>query len=262
MTGPGLTAIVLTGNEAQRIAACLEALRWVDEIIVVDSGSTDGTVDIARRYAHRVEVWAPYPGYARQRNRALALATKAWVFCVDADEICPPALGGEIREVIAHPDTADAYALPLRNHLFGRWMRSRYWWPHYHVRLFRRGAVRWEEREVHPPVMVSGRQDHLMEPLDHFSYPDLRSCWVKMRRYTAWEARERVKQGLRPPGWRLAVSCLKPAVQFWRRYVLLGGYRDGWEGLLASLVFCPYSLLADWKTWRLSRAVHGAPPSG
>ena len=253
MTAGRVTVIVLAHNEARQIAACLETLRWADELIVVDSGSTDGTVEIARRFTDRVEVWAPYPGYARQRNRALELASHEWILCADADERYPAALAEEIRTTIVRADAADAYTIAFRNHFLGRWLRSDYWWPQYHVRLFRNGAARWEEREVHPPVVATGRVGQLEEPLDHYPYPDLRTCWEKMQRYTAWEARERLK---RPGSLGMAALLLaasKPAAQFWNLYVVRRGVRDGWPGLVSSLIFAPYPWLVEWKAARLAR---------
>ena len=141
-----LSAIVITRNEEAMIRRCLESVRWADEIVVMDSGSTDATLEICRELGARVHVTADWPGPGPQRNRAIDAASGDWVLALDADEWVTAELRREIEEVMRAPDAAVAFAIPRLSSYCGRYMRHGGWWPDYVARLFRRGKARFAGR--------------------------------------------------------------------------------------------------------------------
>ncbi|MFN5774725.1 MAG: glycosyltransferase family 2 protein, partial [Burkholderiaceae bacterium] len=156
MTRPTLSVILITKNEAELVGQCLESVKWADEIIVVDSGSTDATVEICKRYTDRVTV-TDWPGFGPQKNRALAMATGDWVLSIDADEEVTPGLAQEIRNMTQSPLTnAAVYALPRLSSLLGRPMRHGDWWPDEVPRLFRRGEAQFSNDLVHERLEFAG----------------------------------------------------------------------------------------------------------
>ena len=157
----GLSVILIAKDEEACIARALRSVDWADEIVVVDSGSTDRTVDIAREHGAKVTVTADWPGFGPQKNRALDLATGDWVLSLDADEWLTAESAEEIRRVVAAAEaSAAAYRMPRRSSFCGRFMRHSGWWPDYVVRLFRRGRARFSDDSVHERVIVDGPLAH------------------------------------------------------------------------------------------------------
>ena len=147
-----LSVIIITKNEAANIAKCLKSVDFADEFIVVDSGSTDGTVELARALGARVEVTSDWPGFGPQKNRAVDLATGDWVLSIDADELVTPELAREIQETLKAP-RGDVYEMPRLSNFCGRDIRHSGWWPDYVVRLFKRGTARFNDAYVHERVV-------------------------------------------------------------------------------------------------------------
>ena len=246
-----LSAAIITLNEEQALPGLLQRLDWVDEIVVVDGGSRDATVQIARSSGCRVTVH-PFDSYARQRNRALDLARGDWVFSIDADERPTPSLAAEIRGKLASRRRS-AYRVGIRSRIFGRPVRFSGTQDDRPIRLFRRGAARWSG-DVHEVLRVSGRVGRLQGWLDHETLPDLTAFLAKMNRYTSLEARQRVAGG-RSPRWRDA--WLAPGMEVFRRLIWKQGCFDGPEGW----AFCLLSGLSHWvlarkhrHLWRAARA--------
>src|SRR5690606_17033330 len=150
-----LSVIIITKNESKHILACLESVAFADEFIVVDSGSTDNTVELARDFGARVEVTSDWPGFGPQKNRALDLATGDWVLSIDADERVTPALAREIQTVLAAPEV-DAYEIARLSEFCGRFIRHSGWWPDHVLRLFKRGTARFTDVAVHERVVPQG----------------------------------------------------------------------------------------------------------
>src|SRR5579883_3205739 len=215
--GPALTAAVIARDEAALLAGCLESLAWADaRLVLVDARSRDATAAIAARYTPHVHR-EPFRSFPQFRNRALALATTPWVLFVDADERVPPALAAEIRAVLARAEAEGV---------------AGYWLP-------RRNRVR-------------GPTRHLREPLLHHNYDTLAEFVAKQRRYAVLEAYAWWRQGQPPQRARALVG--QPLREFWRRYVTLGGYRDGALGL----VLAAYLAYAAWQRTRLLRRLASA----
>ncbi len=248
-----LSAIVLTKNEARRVGECLDSLAWADERIVLDSLSTDCTVEIAREHSARVHR-RPFVNYADQRNAALELATRDWILFVDADERVTPELAAEIREIVeSSASSVDSvgYWVPRKNMIFGRWIRHAGWYPDYQLRLMRRGRARYEpEREVHELVELDGPDGRLEQLLIHLNYETLAQFRRKQQEYTTYDARILLKHGVHA---RLHNFVLQPLREFRRRYFTLQGYKDGAHGLLLSLLMAYYECVKYYKLWHLQR---------
>lgn len=246
---PGVSAVVLTYNEEQHIAACLDTLAWADELLVLDSLSTDRTVEIARAKGARVEQ-APFADWAEQRTRAMSLARRPWVFFVDADERATADLADEVQEVVERDDKA-GWWVPRHNYIFGRLVRHAGWSPDYQPRLLRTARCRWDpDRPVHELVIFDGPEGHLRHSLIHYNYDTMAQFQAKQERYTALFARQLYMEGKRA---RLRSFIGQPAREFVRRYVTLQGWRDGPLGLLLSGLLAYYMLVTYVKLWRLAR---------
>lgn len=254
-----LAAIAITKNEEQRIASCLESVRGLaDEIVVLDSGSTDATVDIAERYTDRV-FYNRFENFARQRNAALRLPASDWVLFIDADEQCTPELAAEIRKAINREPDADepvAYGIPRRNYMFGRWFRHAGWYPDYQYRLFRRDKGRYDEkRGVHELAIFDGPVGRLNSEFLHFNYDTLGEFYSKQNAYALLEARSRYDAGARA---RARNFVLQPMREFRRRFIGLGGRKEGALGFIISALMALFEFRVYLELWRLR---HGGSAS-
>ena len=248
-TPPTVTAVVLTKNEARHIGACLATLAWADEQLVVDSGSRDATVDLARAAGARVIVH-PFRDFAAQRNFALDQVATEWVLFVDADERVTPELAAEIRRATSDPLGPAGYWIPRRNIILGRWMRHTGWSPDYQLRLFRPDRGRYApERPVHETVDLDGPVGYLTEPFIHLNYERLSQFLVKQIHYSRLEARRLWAAGQRP---RLRSLIGQPLREFQRRYIIWQGYRDGSHGALLSGLLAWFTLVTYLRLYWLA----------
>jgi hypothetical protein len=250
---------VITRDEEDNIRGCLESVAWADERVVLDSGSTDGTVGIARSLGARVEV-EEWRGYAPQKNRAAELCTGEWVLSIDADERVTEALRREIESALAAPPSSlpAGFSMPRLSFHLGRWIRRGGWYPDRKVRLARRGKGAWVGEEVHEHLEVEGPVGRLGKPLLHYTYRDLSDHLVKMDGYTVRIARGRHARGRRPSLLRLV---LNPPFKFLRMYVLKGGFLEGTAGFILAAAGAWYVFLKEahlWELWRV-RKPEGAP---
>jgi glycosyltransferase involved in cell wall biosynthesis len=241
-----LSVTVITLNEAAHIGAALASVAWADEIIVIDCGSSDGTADIARQQATRVEV-RDWPGYGAQKNRAAELASHDWILSLDADERVTPELAQEIRGILQHPD-AGGYRIPRVTWYLGRWIRSTDWYPDLQLRLYDRRAARWNLRQVHESVDLGARPGRLRHEIQHYAYRDVSHHLATIDRYTTLAANQWMADGRRTTALEAAVH---PPLAFLRNYILRGGFRDGAAGLLVSLLNSYYVFLKFVKLWEL-----------
>jgi glycosyltransferase involved in cell wall biosynthesis len=226
-----VSAIVITKDNERTIRRCIESLRWADEIVVVDSGSTDATPDICRALGARVHVTVDWPGHGPQKNRALDLATGEWVFSLDSDEWVTPGLRAEIERTLAVPDAA-GYAVPRRSSFCGRFMRHSGWWPDYVVRLFRRDAGRFTDDHTHERLKVDGAVRRLREPIMHEAIDNLEQMLGKMNAYSTAAAHMKMQQGKRGT---LVTAVAHGVWAFFRTYVLRLGFLDGREGFMLAV---------------------------
>lgn len=241
-----VAAIVITKNEEANIEACLQSLSWVDELIVVDSESTDHTVALAKRYTDQVFVRA-WPGYGPQKNFAMAQSRADWALIVDADERVSVDLCEEIRRVLDKGGETTAYRVPRRNFYYGRWLRYAGQYPDRQIRLVRRGQARYNDLPVHEHLIVTGVAADLASPIDHHTHPTVLSHELKIDRYSTLATQElRQSPGSEVRWYHLLVN---PMWTFLKLYALKRGYRDGLPGLIFCLFSAAHVLLKYAKRW-------------
>ena len=257
-----LSVAIITFNEADNLERTLPSVRFADEIVVVDSGSTDRTVEIARSFGAKVfsEDWK---GFALQKNSAIDKCTGTWVLSLDADEELTEELGAEIRNMLeADAETGpqvDGYRLRLRHVFLGRWMRYGGYYPDLKLRLFRRvtsaGVAHFTDRPVHESVTVAGRVETMTKDFLHHGYPNLEIYLEHMNRYSTLgaqivAAKGKVSRSLPAFVWNVA---LVPKLTFVWNYIFRLGFLDGREGLLLHLYHAGYVSWKYAKAWELSR---------
>jgi glycosyltransferase involved in cell wall biosynthesis len=250
MGAPGLTACIITRNEADRIAACLEAVRFCDEIVVVDAHSTDATRAIAAGLGARV-IERDWPGYRSQKQFATEAATHDWVLSIDADERVTPALRAEIESLRAGGFAdASGWTIPRLTDYFGRFLRHGNAWPDRHIRLYDRRAARWSGYEVHEKIVVDGPAGALAGHLEHYAYRSLDDHLARLDRYAALMAEQMYASGRR---CGLAQVLVNPAWRLFRGLVIKGGLLDGWRGWLFHIAEAGYVRRKYLRLWARSR---------
>lgn len=227
-----LSVCILTYNEADKIRDAIESVKWADEIVVVDSFSTDGTREIAESLGARV-VEVPFTSFGRIRNEAIAACTHEWIFSLDADERCTPEARDEILNAIRHPE-ADAYFIPRKNWFLGRWVMHSGWYPDYRQpQLYRKSAMRFAEAdEVHEGYTVNGTVAYLQHPIIQIPFKDIAQMLDKMQRYSSLGAKKLVRKGVRGG---LVRGLMHGIWGFLRLYVLKLGFLDGRAGFVIAL---------------------------
>ncbi|HMK13829.1 MAG TPA: glycosyltransferase family 2 protein [Burkholderiales bacterium] len=226
-----VSVIIITKNEEQNIRACLESVVWADEIIVVDSGSSDNTVGICKNLGAQVHVM-DWPGYGPQKNRALNLATGDWVLSLDADERVSSELRSEIQSAVSNPGQAAAFLIPRSSSYCGRIMRHSGWWPDYVTRLFKRGHARFSDDLVHEHLVVEGKTAKLNQPLLHEAFRDLEQVLQKLNGYSSAGASMLKQRGRKVT---LASAIGHGLWTFIRTYFLRAGFLDGREGFMLAV---------------------------
>ena len=244
-----LSVTVITKNEARNLPDALASVAWADEILVVDSGSTDDTVEVARRYTDRV-ITTEWLGYGAQKNHAASLAQHDWILSLDADERVTEPLAAEIRNVLARAPSARGYRIPRLSHYLGRWLRGTDWYPDYQLRLYDRRHAKWLTRPVHESVVVDGSVGRLSTDLCHYPYRDISHHLETIDRYTTLSARHLYETGVRSGATRLLVH---PFLAFLRNYILRRGIANGCAGLIVSILNSYYVFLKFAKLWELQR---------
>ncbi len=246
---PKLSVTVITRNEAEHVGAALQSVAWADELVVIDSRSTDDTVAIARQYTDRVEV-RDWPGYVEQKNYAASIASHDWILSLDADERVTPELADAIRAALAGDPPHAAYRLTRVTWHLGRWVRTTDWYPDFQTRLYDRRAARWTGRYVHESVSADGSVGRLRGELQHYAYHGIADHLETIDRYSTYAAKEMFERGRRAGLVDLAVH---PPLAFLRNYLAKGGIRDGAAGFVISRMNAYYVFLKFAKLWELQR---------
>ena len=246
---PAVTVTIITLNEAHHIAAAIDSASWADEILVVDSGSSDDTVAIAAERGARV-MSRPWPGYVDQKNYAASVASSDWIFSLDADERITPELAAEIQHTVAGNPPERAFRVPRVTFHLGRWIRTTDFYPDYQTRLYDRSAARWQGKYVHESVVADSPVGQLKSELQHYSYRDLSDHLDRINRYSTLAARQMYESGRRTNGLDLLTH---PPAAFLRNYFLRGGFTDGVAGLTISLLNAYWVLLKFAKLWELQQ---------
>jgi glycosyltransferase involved in cell wall biosynthesis len=253
---PKLSVTVITLNEARHIESCLASVVWADERLVVDCGSTDNTVDLARAAGARVLV-REWPGYAAQKNFAAGEVQHDWILSVDADERITPELAAEIRALLRADPPDAGYRIPRMTWHLGRWIRGTDWYPDPQLRLYDRRRAKWQARRVHESVSADGPVGRLSQPMQHYAYRNISHHVETMNRYTTLAAEEMAAAGRSAGTFELVVH---PAAAFIRNYVLKRGFRDGMAGLIVSTMNAFYVFLKFAKLWAIKTPPADRPP--
>lgn len=255
-----LSVTIITLNEEANIRRTLESVRWANEIVVLDSGSTDRTAAICREYTEKVfhQEWL---GFSGQKNAAIERTSGDWVLSLDADEPIEPGLAGEIRSIIDSPDARDGYRVPRKTFFLGKWMRFGGWFPDYNLRLFRKGRGRFVERAVHESVQVDGSVGHTRHAILHFAYPDLASYLASINRYSSLAVEVMAAKGIPAVKSSWLSILFRPVFTFLHKYVFRLGFLDGKHGLILNLYHAVYVFAKYSKAWERSQGATAADRS-
>jgi glycosyltransferase involved in cell wall biosynthesis len=246
---PRLSAVLITKNASAHLRECLAALSFADELIVLDSGSTDATESIASEFHAEFVVEADWRGFGIQKNRALELATGEWVLSIDADEIVTPELRAEIEQAIAQR-AAEVFAMPRLSNFCGHWMRHGGWWPDHVTRLFVRGRARFSDDAVHERLVFEAPCAKLSNHLLHYSYDDFDQALDKLNRYSTLGAGQAFAAGKRATPLS---AWLRGGWAFVRTYLLRRGFLDGAAGWMLARYNAQTTYWKYIKLWRLGR---------
>jgi glycosyltransferase involved in cell wall biosynthesis len=231
---PPVSVYILSRNEEQKIGPALESVSWAAEIVVIDSYSTDGTLDLAARHGARV-IQVAFSRFGELRQAGIVHTSAPWIFSLDADERCTPQARDEILRIVADPASADAYLVPRQNYLLGRAIRHGGWYPDYRQpQLFRRGRMTYVATdEVHEGWVLDGRLGRMESPVAQIPYATLAEAVAKMNRYTSLGV-AKLERGRAPSGYARALLRAKWA--FFKAYVLQLGFLDGGPGLVIAVL--------------------------
>jgi len=227
-----ISVYIIAFNEAEKVRATIESVRWADEIIVVDSWSTDGTAEIAQALGARV-VQVTFQGFGDLRNQALAACSHDWIFSVDADERCTPEAAREVRAIMADPQARDVYWTPRRNFFMGKWIRHSGWYPNYRQpQLFRKGCMRYDNKPVHEGYELNSSKPigHMQNAIWQFPFKNMAEVMHKANRYSTLGA-EKIKHK-KISMWSALVHA---KWAFWKHYLFKLGFLDGWAGFVIAL---------------------------
>jgi len=225
-----LSAVIITCNEEDNIARCLDSVRFADEIIVVDSGSTDNTVAISKKRGAEV-YHKSWEGYGPAKQEAVRRASGEWILSIDADEVVTPELGREIKDIVSGELPYSGYYLKRKTMFMNRWIYHCGWYPDYILRLFRKSAGDFSDSAVHEKVIVGGKKGYLSGELLHYSYRTMEQYFDKFNRYTSLGAEEAYRAGRRAGWYEITV---RPLAAFFKHYIARQGFKDGLEGFIIS----------------------------
>lgn len=252
-----LSILLPTFNNAAYIRPTLEAIKWADEILIVDSFSSDDTLDLCRAYGARI-IQHEYIQSAKQKNWAIPQCAHPWVLQIDSDETLEEGTREELRTALAQADAAThAFRLPRKNHILGAWLQIANLYPDYQTRLFRRDLGRFEDKEVHAHVRVPGRVGTLQHHILHYGVPSLSKQLANLDRYTRYQADELRKRGKRFHWYQLA---LRPFAVLAYYYLWRRGFAAGYRGLFIAAIAVTFDFWAHAKLWEIERLGLEASP--
>lgn len=246
-----LSVVIIAYNEEHNIERALKSVAWADEIVVVDSQSTDQTVDICRRYTNKV-ITHPWQGHIPQKNFALAQAANEWVLSIDADEEVSPELANSIKQILAQGPKFDGYMVRRKVFYLGKWIKHSGWYPDYRIRLVRKERARWGGESVHDVLEVNGSVAKISDgDLYHYSYRDLSDHISKIDGYTTIMAKSKFETGKRAHWYDMV---FRPLFGFFKKYIFRLGFLDGVHGLIICALTSYYVFLKYLKLWALQKS--------
>jgi len=245
-----LSAVVIAYNDAPNMRRCLDSLDWVDEIVVVDSHSTDGTTEICLEYTDKVFHYS-FQGFGTLRNQAMTHATYDWIFSLDTDEWATPEIKQEVLRLLCGEPSAHAYFVPRRNYFLGQWIKHCGWYPDYRQpQFFHKAHMRYREDLVHEGFDVTGKTGVLQSDVEQIPFRTLDQYFGKMDRYSTLRAQVMHSEGRRFRGHQLLTH---PLFTFVKMFVLRGGVLDGKPGLILSILYAYYAFVKYAKLWELQK---------
>ncbi len=241
-----LSIIIVAKNEENNIIPCIESAAWADEVIVLDSGSTDATVSLAQKTTAQV-IETDWPGYGPQQNRAINATSYDWVYSLDADERITSELAAEIRTVISN-NKFDVFDVPRRSLFVTQFMQHSGWWPDRTRRLFKKQSARFTEHKIHANLSTDKPVGHLKEPMIHYSFHDYHSVIEKMNRYSSGSAHDLDSVGKNSS---LTKAISRGLWTFFRTYIIRLGFLDGQAGLILAIANAEGAYYKYLKLWEL-----------
>ncbi len=254
-----ISVYIIAYNEAEKVRATIESVLWADEIIVVDSWSTDGTADIAQALGAKV-VQVEFKGFGNLRNQALAACSHAWIFSLDADERCTAQAAQEIRAICADPSSLDIYRVPRRNYFMGRWIRHSGWYPNYRQpQLFRKGSMRYDQKPVHEgfEVLSSKPIGHLKNAIWQFPFKHLGEVMHKANRYSTLGAEKVVHKKI-----TMGTALAHGLWAFLKHYIFKRGMLDGWAGFVIAFAYFEQTFYRYAKAYEMQQGANWMSPEG
>ncbi len=243
-----ISLVMITYNEEINIRDCLESAKWMDEIVIVDSFSTDRTVEICREYTSSI-IQRPFKGYGEQKNFGIEQAKMDWVFVLDADERIPEPLRREMEQILnLEQNEFSAYRLARKNFFYGHWLRWGGHYPDWQIRLFRRGAGLNDDFEPHHNFIYKGKLGTLQEPLIHYTERTISDHFPKHNRFTTLAAAVRVKTCKKVHWYDLV---FRPLITFYHVFFRKHAYRDGIPGLIQAVFKSLYTFVKYAKVWEI-----------
>lgn len=243
-----ISVFIITHNEEQNIRACLESVTWADEIVLLDDGSEDETIAIAKEFTDKIHI-KEWRGFAEQKRAAMALCSHEWALSLDADERVRPELADEIARLLAGNPGENGYRIARRSYFLNKWMKHCGWYPGYQVRLFRREKTTVSRSRVHEGFLVQGSIGTLQNDIDHYSHPSLHDSLAKLNRYSSLEALDRLDR--KKVRWYDFLT--HPLSAFWIKYIAQKGFLDGMHGFLLSWISAFLKMVMYMKLWWLQR---------
>jgi len=241
-----VSVAIITKNEERNIEEALESVKDFEEIVILDSFSTDKTIEICKRYTDKI-YQHEWKGFAVQKQIAIEKTTLPWILVLDADERVTDSLKMEINEKIRVKDF-DGYFIPRRNFFIGKWIKHSGWWPDYTLRLFKKEKGKVEIREVHEKIIVDGKTSYMKEPFLHYTYQNIEEFIKKMNNYASLSAQEIVKRN--PSRYKIFYKMIfSPCFTFLKMYIFRLGLLDGIRGLILAMLYSFYGFLKYVKAW-------------
>lgn len=242
-----VSAIIPTYNEEACIEAAIKSVLWADEIIIVDSFSTDKTLEIARKYPVRI-LEHEYINSAAQKNWTIPQASHEWIFLLDADEVATPGLVKSVQNILSKGTDTVAFWIPRINFYMGRKVRFSGWQGDAVIRLFKRDECKYEDKHVHAEIETHGKIGRLKQKIEHHAYKDFSRILKKIDTYSSWKAHDRLRKTKKVTMFHL---CVKPAFKFFKHYILKLGFLDGRVGFIISKLSAYDVFIRAVKMWRI-----------
>ena len=240
-----ISAAVICKDEEDHIEECLQSVSWCDEIVVVDSGSTDRTVELARKHAHHV-IHNEWPGYVAQKNFALEKTTSEWTLCLDADERCTPEVEKELKRECSSHNPPTGFEVRRHTHYLNRWINHGGWYPNWKLRVIRKGQGQWKGTDPHDKLIAEGEVKRLDAEIVHYTYRDFAQQIETINHFSDVVVQEWKKSGKKPS---LLKTLFHPPIKFLECYVWKRGFLDGRAGFVIAVASAFYIFAKYTKLW-------------